>query len=136
MIRSRSFIMAYHAFWKSLQGHHKVSREHVFAGLFSTLCFCYIHTSTCFLDHISYLCLSNNILIYIHACFTVSQFWSYFQERVHAKAPPYVYLDQLRTYLDPRSSRSSRVVRIADSYTSHTCHAVSTISFSSMYRKL
>ncbi|KAK3108690.1 hypothetical protein FSP39_013484 [Pinctada imbricata] len=31
------------------------------------------------------------------------------QERVHAKDPPYVYLDRLRTYLDPRSSRASRV---------------------------
>ncbi|XP_021376267.1 formin-like protein CG32138 isoform X2 [Mizuhopecten yessoensis] len=30
------------------------------------------------------------------------------QERVHAKDPPHVYLDRLRTYLDPRSSRSSR----------------------------
>ncbi|XP_033762894.1 formin-like protein isoform X1 [Pecten maximus] len=30
------------------------------------------------------------------------------QERVHAKDPPHVYLDRLRTYLDPRASRSSR----------------------------
>lgn len=31
------------------------------------------------------------------------------QERVHAKDPPHVYLDRLRTYLDPRNSRGSRV---------------------------
>ncbi|XP_052681446.1 formin-like protein 3 isoform X2 [Crassostrea angulata] len=32
------------------------------------------------------------------------------QERVHAKDPPHVYLDRLRTYLDPRNSRGSRVL--------------------------
>ncbi|KAK7481190.1 hypothetical protein BaRGS_00027450 [Batillaria attramentaria] len=31
------------------------------------------------------------------------------QERVHAKDPPHVYLDKLRTYLDPKATRSSRV---------------------------
>ncbi|ESP01673.1 hypothetical protein LOTGIDRAFT_139357 [Lottia gigantea] len=31
------------------------------------------------------------------------------QDRVHAKDPPHVYLDKLRTYLDPKSTRSSRV---------------------------
>ncbi|GFN83519.1 formin-like protein [Plakobranchus ocellatus] len=31
------------------------------------------------------------------------------QERVHAKDPPHVYLDKLKTYLDPKATRSSRV---------------------------
>ncbi|XP_052827265.1 formin-like protein 2 [Octopus bimaculoides] len=31
------------------------------------------------------------------------------QERVHAKDPPNVYLNKLRTYLDPRASRNHRV---------------------------
>ena len=31
------------------------------------------------------------------------------QERVQAKDPPHVYLDKLRTYLDPKATRSSRV---------------------------
>ncbi|KAK6165836.1 hypothetical protein SNE40_022673 [Patella caerulea] len=31
------------------------------------------------------------------------------QERVHAKDAPHVYLDKLRTYLDPKATRSSRL---------------------------
>ncbi|XP_005091796.1 formin-like protein isoform X2 [Aplysia californica] len=31
------------------------------------------------------------------------------QERVHAKDPPHVYLDKLKTYLDPKATRSSRI---------------------------